>query len=72
MKETVKGTHYRRLNLEEADYYEKDAAEHIRAIVQNSYPFVSLDEMKASLKAAGFENADQLNRGEIIAAVQMA
>ena len=68
------GTHYKRLNLEDSGYYGKYAAEHIRAIVQNSYPYLSLDEMKANLKARGLSTAfvDSLTRGDIISAVQMA
>ena len=52
MKTAVKdGEHYKRSNLEDAGYYSVDAAEHIRAIVKNAYPFISIDEMKAKLKA---------------------
>ena len=64
--------HYKRLNLESSDYYSKDAASHIRAIVQNAYPYVSLEEMKADLKEAGFSYADELTRSDVIAAVQFA
>lgn len=64
--------HYKRLNLESSDYYSKDAASHIRAIVQNAYPYVSLDEMRANLKEAGFSYADELTRSDLIAAVQFA
>ena len=68
------GTHYKRLNLEDSGYYGKYAAEHIRAIVQNAYPFLSLDEMKELLKADGLSPSfvDSLTRGDIISAVQMA
>ena len=69
---TVDGVLYKRVNLEDSGYYDANAAAHIRAIVQASYPFVSMEEMKASLKKNGFAQADELNRGEIIAAVQMA
>ena len=64
--------HYKRINLESSDYYSKNAASHIRAIVMNAYPYVSMEEMKANLKAAGFERADDLNRSDIISAVQFA
>lgn len=68
------GTHYKRLNLEDSNYYGTIAAQHIRAILQNSYPFLSLEQMKANLKAGGLNAAfvDSLTRADIIAAVQMA
>lgn len=70
----VENTHYRRVNLEDSGYYGPEAAKHIRAIVQNSYPFVSIDEMKKKLRSGGLESdvVSGLDRGEIIAAVQMA
>lgn len=66
------GVYYKRLNLEDSDYYEVEEAAHIRSIVTNSYPYVSVDEMKTNLKTAGFEEADDLTRAEIITAVQAA
>ncbi|MBQ9941534.1 MAG: Cys-Gln thioester bond-forming surface protein [Christensenellaceae bacterium] len=66
------GTHYKRINLEDADYYGKEEAAHIRAIVTNAYPYVSLEQMKKNLKAAGFEYADELTRGDVLTAVQFA
>ena len=68
----VDGTYYKRLNLENSEYYTEEQAAKIRAIVTNSYPYVSLEAMKADLVAAGFPNADKLTRNEIIAAVQCA
>ena len=65
-------TYYKRVNLEDSEYYGDAAAAKIRAIVTNAYPYVSLEKMKADLAADGFENADQLTRNEIIAAVQTA
>ena len=66
------GTYYKRINLEDSEYYNEAQAAKIRAVVTNSYPYVSLEEMKADLTAAGFLNADKLTRNEIIAAVQCA
>ena len=65
---------YKRINLEDSTYYSKAAAKKLRAIVINSYPYVSIDEMKVFLKANGFDSdkADKLDRSEIIAGVQMA
>ena len=66
--------HYKRLNLEDCNYYSKASAQHIRAIVMNAYPFVTMEEMKSKLKAEGMnsEFVDSLTRGDMIAAVQQA
>lgn len=70
----VGGTHYKRINLEDSGYYSEYSAMHIRAIVQNSYPYISIEQMKANMKANGVsaEFIDSLTRGDIISAVQMA
>lgn len=70
----VYNTHYKRVNLEDSNYYGESSARHIRAILQNSYPFVTMDEMKANLKAGGLNSdfVDSLNRADMISAVQMA
>ena len=67
-------THYRRINLEDSNYYGKEASRHIRAILQNAYPYISMEQMKANLKADGFsaDFVDSLSRGDLIAAVRMA
>ena len=68
------GTHYRRLNLEDSGYYGENSAKHIRAILENSYPFVTMEQMKANLKAGGLDAdfVDSLNRADLISAIQMA
>ena len=66
------GIYYKRMNLEDSDYYTKEEAAHIRAIITNSYPYVSLEQMKATLAADGFEGAEDLDRAEVITAVQAA
>lgn len=68
------GSDYRRVNLEDADFFNSTAAKYIRAITQYSYPYVTLDEMKANLKADGLSESyvDSLTRSDIISAVQMA
>ena len=65
---------YKRINLEDSTYYSRAAARKLRAIVINSYPYVTIDEMKTFLKENGFDSgkADKLDRSEIIAGVQMA
>ncbi len=66
------GIYYRRMNLEDSNYYDAERARHIRGILTNSYPYISLEQMKSNLIAAGLPNADKLTRSEIIAAVQTA
>lgn len=68
------GTDYKRMNLEDSDYYNSAIAAKIRAIVLNSYPFISMEEMKANLKNAGLDSdyVDSLTRADLISAVQMA
>ena len=66
------GVYYKRMNLEDSEYYSAKTAARIRAIITNSYPYVSLEEMIANLAADDFPNADKLTRADIIAAVQAA
>ena len=66
------GIYYKRMNLEDSTYYDETEAAHIRAIVTNSYPYVSLEQMKSNLAAEGFVDAEKLTRAEIITAVQSA
>lgn len=67
-------TDYKRTNLENSGYFGTYAAQHVRAILLNSYPYVTIAQMKANLKAAGVDGdfVDSLNRADIISAVQMA
>lgn len=68
------GTDYKRTNLEESGYFNEAEAKHIRAVVENSYPFISMDEMKQRLVDGGMDKqfVDSLNRADLISAVQMA
>ena len=67
VKTTIKPGHkYSRVNLEDADYYSKDSAKHIRAIVRNAYPFISLKEISETLKL------ENLTAEEAITATQLA
>ena len=68
----VDSTYYKRLNLEDSEYYTDEQAAKIRAIVTNSYPYVTMDAMKADLAENGYAYADKLTRNEMIAAVQTA
>ena len=66
------GDYYKRLNLEDSEYFTVEEAKRLRAILANSYPFVSVEEAKAALTEAGFEQADKLDRSELISATQAA
>ena len=68
------GHHYKRVNLEDSTYFNEASAKQIRAIILNSYPFVSMEEMKANLKRVGIDGefVDSLTRSDAIAATQMA
>ncbi len=67
-------TDYKRVNLEDSDYFTKEESEHIRSVLENSYPFITMDEMKSRLRKSGLDSefVDSLTRADMIAAVQMA
>lgn len=70
----VYGIDYKRVNLEDSGYFDSDSSDRIRAALQYSYPFVTMDEMKQNLKESGMdaEFVDSITRADMIAAVQMA
>ena len=65
---------YKRLNLEDSSYYSDSSASHIRAILLNSYPYITMDEMKERLIEGGLSSTfvDSLTRADMIAATQLA
>lgn len=69
---TADNAYYKRVNLEDSEYVSEADAKRLRAIVENAYPYVSVEEAKAALKTAGFAQADELDRSELIAATQAA
>ncbi len=69
---TAENAYYKRVNLEDSEYVSEADAKRLRAIVANAYPYVSVEEAKAALKEAGFAQADELDRSELIAATQAA
>ena len=71
-EEDVTNTYYKRVNLEDSEYFSDELAERLRAIVSVSYPANSVEEAKAALQAAGFERAEELDRSELISATQGA
>ena len=66
------GDYYKRLNLEDSEYFSDEQAAELRAILTHAYPYLSVEEAKAWLKEAGFEYADELDRSELISATQAA
>ena len=68
------GTDYKRVNLSDSGYFSKSSADHIRGILTNCYPYISLDEMKSRLIAAGAKAdfVSQISRSDAISAAQMA
>ena len=54
------------------DVFSVEVAEQLRAIISNSYPYVTMEDMIAAATAAGVADAANLTRGDIIAAVQLA
>ena len=67
----VDSTYYKRVNLDDSEYYTPTEADKIRAIVMNAYPYVSVEEMKQALPDT-VKDKENLTRNEIIAAVQTA
>jgi len=67
-------TDYRRINLEDSGYFSADSADHIRGILTNCYPYVTLDEMKSRLINMGMkaEFVNEISRSDAISAAQMA
>lgn len=63
---------YRRLTLENAGYYSADNAKKIRAITKTSYPFVTKDEMEATLRANNVSISNDITEDELLTAVQNA
>ncbi|MBR0136972.1 MAG: Cys-Gln thioester bond-forming surface protein [Erysipelotrichaceae bacterium] len=72
LQPTAYAVHYKRTNLEDCTYYNSYAASKLRAILQNTYPYISLEEMKANLIEAGVDRAEDLDRADVTAAVQFA
>lgn len=63
---------YRRLTLENSGYYDEEAAKKIRAIVLNSYPVLSLEEMKARMSAVGYTLNESVSEEQLLSGAQRA
>ena len=65
--------YYRRMNLEDATYFDVGAAARIRAIVLHTFPYLSVETVAANVnRTMGAETVMQLTQGEVISAAQQA
>lgn len=63
---------YRRLTLENSGYYPPEAASKIRAIALNSYPVLSLEEMKTRMDKAGYTLNESVSEEQLLSGTQRA
>ena len=63
---------YRRLTLENSGYYDEKAAKKIRAIVLNSYPVLTLSEMKDNMEKAGYTLNTDVSEEQLLSGTQRA
>lgn len=63
---------YRRLTLENSGYYPPEAASKIRAIAFNSYPVLSLEEMKTRMDKAGYTLNENVSEEQLLSGAQRA
>ena len=63
---------YRRLTLENSGYYDEEAAKKIRAIAFNSYPVLSLEEMKTRMDKAGYMLNESVSEEQLLSGAQRA
>lgn len=63
---------YRRLTLENSGYYPPEAARKVRAIAFNSYPVLSLEEMKTRMDKAGYTLNESVSEEQLLSGAQRA
>ena len=63
---------YRRLTLENSGYYDEEAAKKIRAIAFNSYPVLSLEDMKTRMDKAGYTLNESVSEEQLLSGAQRA
>lgn len=63
---------YRRLTLENSGYYDEEAAKKIRAIVLNSYPVLSLNEMMQNMEKENYVLNDSVSEEQMLSGTQRA
>lgn len=75
----VAGYAYRRINLEESDYFDDNTACRLRAIMMNSFPYVtSMSSVESTVNAwitesgGSYEQVVNLTESEVISATQAA
>lgn len=69
---TTGNTSYRRINLEDSSYYASGAAERLRAVILNTFPRKSVEEVAAAANAQMGDVIRNLTQGEVISATQQA
>ncbi|MBR6527522.1 MAG: SpaH/EbpB family LPXTG-anchored major pilin [Lachnospiraceae bacterium] len=62
---------YRRINLEDSTYHTPGAAARLRAVILNSFPHISVEDVAKAANAAGYPVTD-LAQGELLSATQQA
>lgn len=63
---------YRRLTLENSGYYDEEAAKKIRAIVLNSYPVLSLNEMMQNMEKENYVLNESASEEQMLSGTQRA
>ena len=63
---------YRRLTLENSGYYDEEAAKKIRAIVLNSYPVLSLNEMMQNMEKENYVLNESVSEEQMLSGTQRA
>lgn len=63
---------YRRLTLENSGYYDVEAAKKIRAIVLNSYPVLSLNEMMQNMEKENYVLNESVSEEQMLSGTQRA
>lgn len=58
--------------MENSGYYDEEAAKKIRAIAFNSYPVLSLEEMKARMSAVGYTLNESVSEEQLLSGAQRA
>ena len=70
---TAESTYYRRINLEDSTYHESGAAERLRSVILNSFPYLTVEQVAQAVNAAvGEGTVTQLTQGEVLSATQQA
>lgn len=67
--------YYRQVNLEDSEYVNDEQAALVRSIVSSSFPFVTVEEMRANLVSDGVMTAEEaalLDEADLMAAGQLA